>query len=89
MAIWIDVRTPEEFAEGHITGSLNIPFEDIAARIASVTENQDSDIRVYCRSGRRSGVAMDVLKGMGYWNVINEGGLEDLLTRKAGGENIP
>lgn len=89
MAIWIDVRTPEEFVEGHITGSLNIPFEDIGARISSVTQDQDSDIRVYCRSGRRSGVAMDVLKSMGYRHVINEGGLEDLLARKSGGEDIP
>lgn len=89
MAIWIDVRTPEEFAEGHINGSLNIPFEEIGRRISSITEDQDSDIRVYCRSGRRSGVARDVLKDMGYRHVINEGGLEDLRVRKADGEDIP
>ncbi len=89
MAIWIDVRTPEEYAEGHITGSLNIPFEDIAAKISSVTSDEKSDIRLYCRSGHRSGVAMDELKRIGYQNVINEGGLKDLLIRKANGENIP
>lgn len=89
MAIWIDVRTPEEYALGHITGSRNIPFEEIVAKIPSVTTDQNSDIRVYCRSGHRSGVAMDDLKRAGYRHVINEGGLEDLLARKANGENIP
>lgn len=89
MTIWIDVRTAEEFAQGHIAGSINIPYEIIGSEIGSITRDVDSDIRVYCRSGRRSGVAMDTLKGMGYANVINEGGYEDLLRRKAQGEAIP
>ncbi|MCR6651187.1 MAG: rhodanese-like domain-containing protein [Cellvibrionaceae bacterium] len=89
MTIWIDVRTPEEFAQGHIAGSINIPYEIIGHEITSITRDVDSDVRVYCRSGRRSGVAMDTLKGMGYANVINEGGYEDLLARKANGEDIP
>lgn len=89
MTIWIDVRTPEEYAQGHIAGSINIPFEIIGSEIGSITRDVDDDIRVYCRSGRRSGVAMDTLKGMGYANVINEGGYEDLMVRKANGENIP
>lgn len=89
MTIWIDVRTPEEYSQGHIQGSINIPYEIIGQEIHSVTRDVDSDIRVYCRSGRRSGVAMDTLKGMGYANVVNEGGYEDLLTRKAQGEAIP
>jgi phage shock protein E len=89
MTIWIDVRTPEEFGQGHIAGSINIPYEIIGQEIATITRDVDSDVRVYCRSGRRSGVAMDTLKGMGYANVINEGGYEDLMVRKANGENIP
>jgi phage shock protein E len=89
MTIWIDVRTAEEFSQGHIPGSINIPYEIIGSEIASVTRDVDKDIRVYCRSGRRSGVAMDTLRGMGYENVINEGGYEDLLQRKARGEAIP
>lgn len=89
MTIWIDVRTPEEFAQGHIAGSINISYEIIGQEISSISRDVDSDIRVYCRSGRRSGVAMDTLKGMGYANVINEGGYEDLLARKAQGEDIP
>jgi|GEM_PF-500958 len=89
MTIWIDVRTAEEFSQGHIPGAINIPYEIIGSEIASVTRDVDKDIRVYCRSGRRSGVAMDTLRGMGYENVINEGGYEDLLQRKAKGEAIP
>ena len=89
MTIWIDVRTAEEFAQGHIPGSINIPYEIIGSEIAGITRDVDKDIRVYCRSGRRSGVAMDTLRGMGYENVINEGGYEDLLRCKALGESIP
>lgn len=89
MTIWIDVRTAEEYAAGHISGSYNIPFEQIGSEISSITRDVDSDIRVYCRSGKRSGVAKDTLNGLGYANVINEGGFQDLLTRKAEGEDIP
>lgn len=89
MAIWIDVRTAEEFAQGHVAGAVNIPYEIIGQEIDAVTRNLDSDIRVYCRSGRRSGVAKDTLKGLGFTNVINEGGFEELLKRKAAGEDIP
>lgn len=80
--IWIDVRTPEEYAGGFYLSAINIPHEIIANKIAEVTADKDADIRVYCRTGRRSGVAMDVLKKMGYTKVINEGGYEDLLKRK-------
>lgn len=89
MAIWIDVRTAEEFAGGHVTGAINIPYELIGADISDITRDVDSDIRVYCRSGKRSGVAKDTLNGLGYTNVVNEGGFEDLLNRKAAGEDIP
>lgn len=89
MAIWIDVRTPEEFSTGHVTGAVNIPYEIIGSEVSSITRDVDSDIRVYCRSGRRSGVAKDTLNGLGYANVINEGGFEELQQRKAAGDDIP
>ncbi|BCD99034.1 rhodanese-like domain-containing protein [Marinagarivorans cellulosilyticus] len=82
MTYWIDVRTQEEFNSGHIEGSALIPYEVIADHIASITEDKNADIRVYCRSGRRSEVAKDVLKAMGYANVINEGGYEEIISRK-------
>lgn len=89
MIFWIDVRTAEEYAQGHIKGAINIPYEEIGGQISSITGDVDSDVRVYCRTGRRSGIAKDTLQGMGYANVINEGGYEDLLKRKQAGEAIP
>lgn len=81
MTYWIDTRTQEEFDAGHIDGAVLIPFDVIAARITEVTADKNADIRVYCRSGRRSGVAKDTLTSMGYSNVINEGGYEEIIAR--------
>ena len=72
--VWIDVRTPAEYASGHINGAINIEFQDIGHRIKQVTDDRSTDIRVYCRSGRRSGVARETLLKLGYDNVRNEGG---------------
>jgi phage shock protein E len=72
--VWIDVRTPAEYASGHINGAINIEFQEIANGIKQVTEDKSSDIRLYCRSGRRSGVARETLLKLGYGNVRNEGG---------------
>jgi len=60
----LDVRTPGEFAQGHVPGAVNIPYEQIAARLAEVP--QDKDVVLYCRSGRRSALAADVLAARGY-----------------------
>jgi phage shock protein E len=82
--IWIDVRTAEEYQSGHIEESRNIPYDEIAERIFEATIDQDADIRVYCRSGRRSGIAKDVLESMGFTAVKNEGGFEEIKARRAG-----
>ena len=76
---WIDTRTAEEYAGGHHDEACLIPYEEIGARIAEVTTDKDADIRVYCRTGRRSGVAKDTLNAMGYTNVTNEGGIKEVL----------
>jgi len=60
----LDVRTPQEFAEGHIAGAVNVPYDQIAARLAEVPK--DKDVVLYCRSGRRAGIAADVLAANGY-----------------------
>ena len=79
--VWIDVRTAEEFATGHVEGSINIPYENITKQISGVTTDKEADIRVYCRSGRRSGVAKDMLEAQGFTNVTNEGGYQDLVNK--------
>ena len=76
-AVWIDVRSAEEYAAGHVSPAVNIPHTEIAARIAEVITDKDAQIYLYCRSGRRSGLALDALQQAGYTNVVNLGGLED------------
>ena len=79
--IWIDVRTPEEFAEGHIQGAVNIPVDQIAGKIAAVSPNKNAPINLYCRSGRRAEAALQELKKMGYTQVSNHGSYQDLLKK--------
>ena len=80
---WIDVRTAEEYAAGHVSQAINIPYEEITARIGEVTTDKDALIYVYCRSGRRSGIAREALDEAGFSKVINVGGLEDALKKAA------
>jgi len=73
-AVLLDVRTPEEYRNGHIPGSKNIPLQTID-RVGSVAENKDTALYVYCQSGARSRQAARALKQMGYTNVNNIGGI--------------
>ena len=73
-AILLDVRTTQEYEGGHIPGSKNIPLQAID-KVASVAENKDTVLYVYCQSGARSRQATSMLQGMGYTNVNNIGGI--------------
>ena len=73
----IDVRSPEEFAEAHADGAVNIPVDEVSQKISEITQDHDADLYGYCRSGRRAGVAQQVLNGMGYRKVTNLGTLAD------------
>ena len=73
-AILLDVRTTQEYGSGHIPGSKNIPLQAID-KVASVAENKDTVLYVYCQSGARSRQATSMLQGMGYTNVNNIGGI--------------
>lgn len=79
-ALVVDVRTPEEFAQGHLANAINIPFEEVASQFAQRSIAKDTQVVVYCRSGRRSGIANDSLKQAGYSAVYNGGGYEQLVT---------
>lgn len=74
----IDVRTPQEFSEGHLVGAVNIDYKEIVAKIDGVTSDKNARIELYCRSGRRSGIAQNSLKETGYQNAANIGGFEAL-----------
>lgn len=73
----LDVRTPEEFAEGHIPNALLIPDYDINAKAEGILTDKDQLILVYCRSGRRSKKASRDLAALGYTNVKEFGGIID------------
>lgn len=77
-AVWIDVRTAEEYSGGHLPQAIHIPHEQIGSKIAGVTADKHRPIRLYCRSGRRSALALQTLQQLGYTNVQNMGAYEDL-----------
>ncbi|UJF23175.1 rhodanese-like domain-containing protein [Shewanella sp. OMA3-2] len=81
-ALVIDVRTAEEFAEGHVEGAINIPFENIVAGVAQLGLKKDDNIVLYCRSGRRSSIADDALTQAGFNHTANAGGIDALITSK-------
>ena len=73
-SILLDVRTEEEYADGHIRGSVNVPLQKIEGVLEKVTDPRKV-IYVYCRSGVRSEKAVTILKQMGYANAIDIGGI--------------
>ena len=73
-AVLLDVRTPQEYGEGHIPGSQNVPLQQLD-KVEEVTENKDTVLYVYCHSGARSRQAVSLLQAMGYTNVHNIGGI--------------
>lgn len=77
--LWLDVRTPEEFRTGYIDGAINIPVDQLLARIQAISPNKNSPLHLYCRSGRRSEAALQMLKRLGYTNITNHGGYQDLV----------
>lgn len=75
--IILDVRTPEEFAEKHIPGAINIPNETIGTTEIPELPDKDQLILVYCRSGNRSKQASEKLAALGYTNIVEFGGIND------------
>ena len=75
-ALLLDVRTPEEFADGHLDGAVNIPVQSLEERAAELPA-KDRQLVVYCRSGARSARATSWLKAQGYQNVIDLGAMSN------------
>lgn len=61
----VDVRTAAEFDAGHLPGAINIPFEEVGRRAGEIGP-KETPVLLYCRSGRRSGIAAETLRGLGY-----------------------
>ena len=78
----IDVRTPEEFASGHVEGAINIPYDTITAKLPALARiGKNENILLYCRSGRRSAIAKQSLADLGYRNLQDGGGVAGLAPR--------
>ena len=82
-AILLDVRSKSEYDSGSIKNAVHIPYSDIRKQkdfIKNLTKNnQNQPIVVYCQSGRRSEIAKEELKNLGYTQVINHGGIDSWL----------
>ena len=79
--VWIDVRSAEEFNAGHLQDAVNIPHDQILARIQAVSPDKNAPVNLYCRSGRRAEAALNELKNAVYTDVTNHGGYEDLVKK--------
>jgi len=81
-AVVVDVRTPEEFGDGHVASATNIPVQELATRIAEVDKLVGADkakpVVVYCSAGKRAARAKAQLEAAGYTHVVNGGGYDDL-----------
>lgn len=78
----LDVRTADEYAAGHLPGAYNLPHDQIPQRLAELGEARDREVVVYCRSGRRAAVALDVLQRAGFTRLAHlegdyQGWIED------------
>ena len=79
-AFLVDVRTPQEFAEGNVPGSVNIPLDQVQNQLAKFKKH--NQIVVFCRSGNRSGQAKAILEQNGFTNVTNGGTWKNINERK-------
>ena len=78
-AILIDVRSNQEYQEGHLNGAINIPVYDIEKMITKIVKNENDTIILYCSSGQRSKSAKEMLEKLGYNNVFTlKNGIEPI-----------
>jgi phage shock protein E len=72
-ALVIDVRSPGEYASGHLQGAVNLPLDRFAQEIGRVAPDKSVPVMMYCLSGARSGGACRLMQQLGYRQVINGG----------------
>ena len=77
--IILDVRSPQEYNEGHITGAINIPEYEILTKASNILKDKDTKIIVYCASGSRSKKTIKILQKIGFLNLYNlENGIDEI-----------
>ena len=84
-AVWIDVRTPSEYAQGHLAAARLIPFDSIEAGVAGLNLPRDTPIYLYCAVGGRAEVAKQRLEALNYSTVVNVGSLENARQQASAG----
>ncbi|MBK8999874.1 MAG: rhodanese-like domain-containing protein [Myxococcales bacterium] len=84
-AVLLDVRTPQEFADDHVIGALNVPVQELSSRLDELGP-KERPIVIYCRSGARSANAKHLLEGAGFRHVHDMGAMFNVtgLPRKNG-----
>lgn len=73
-AVLLDVRTPQEFAAGHLDGAVNIPVQELEQRLGELPA-KDRQYVIYCHSGRRSAIAKRMLESRGYTQLLDLGAM--------------
>lgn len=81
-ALLVDVRSAEEFGEGHLEGAVNIDWDNYDALIKAIGEDKQRPVVFYCRSGNRAGKSIVELSTRGYTNIFNATGLKELIATK-------
>lgn len=76
--MWIDVRTEAEHKQDHIEGDPLIPHGDIVEQVSERFPDRDAELKLYCRSGNRAGIAKSALESAGYTNVTNAGSIDEV-----------
>jgi rhodanese-related sulfurtransferase len=69
--VLLDVRTPEEYKRGKLTGSINVGVNEVGQKVQSIIPDHSKKIFVYCLSGARSTVAVEIMRKLGYTNTFN------------------
>ena len=67
----LDVRNEDEFAKGHLKNAIQIPFKELKENLSDIENFKDELVLVYCRSGKRSAEAVDILKENGFKNLVH------------------
>ena len=80
-AVLLGVRQADEFNAGHIDGAVLVPHDTIAEKIGAVVLDKNTPVYVYCRSGRRSAIAVEAMKKLGYTDLTDLGGKDEAEKR--------
>lgn len=77
--VWIDVRSEAAYDKQHLDGAMNIAYANIVDGVSQAGLNKDEEISLYCGTGYFAGKAQEALEEAGYTNVVNRGGVKDVL----------